>query len=93
MAEIISRIQTLYVHMKDLNNEFVLDQYIESAPATFANLKSKMEIEYTTDYRQIFDALDAATRKDLYGDSFAIYNGTLSLMENNLWYIYTTDLI
>lgn len=93
MTEIISRIQTLYVHMKDLNNEFVLDQYIESAPATFANLKSKMEIEYATDYRQMFDALDAATRQDLYGDSFAIYNAALSIMENNLWYIYTTDLI
>lgn len=93
MAEIISRIQTLYTHMKDLNNDFVLDQYIESAPTTFANLKSRMEIEYITDYRQIFDALDVATRKDLYGDSFPIYNAALSIMENNLWYIYTTDLI
>lgn len=93
MAEIISRIQTLYTHMKDLNNDFVLDQYIESAPTTFANLKSRMEIEYITDYRQIFDALDAATRKDLYGDSFPIYNAALSIIENNLWYIYTTDLI
>lgn len=93
MAEIISRIQTLYMHMKDLNNEFVLDQYIESAPATFAKLKSQMEIEYATDYGQMYNALDAATKKDLYDNSFPIYNAALSLMENNLWYIYTTDLI
>ena len=93
MAEIISRIQRLYVHMKDLNNEFVLDQYIESAPATFAKLKSQMEIEYATDYGQMYDALDAATKKDLYDNSFPIYNAALSIMENNLWYIYTTDLI
>ena len=93
MAEISSRIQTLYVHMKDLDNEFALDQYIESAPATFEKLKSQMEIEYATDYRQMFDVLDAATKKDMYGDSFPIYNASLSIMEKNLWYIYTTDLI
>ena len=63
MAEISSRIQELYAHIKDLNIGFILSQYIESAPATFANLKSKMEIEYATDYRQMFDALDAATRQ------------------------------
>lgn len=93
MAEISSRIQTLYVHMKDLDNEFALDQYIESAPATFTKLKSQMQIEYATDYGQMYNALDAATKKDLYNNSFAIYNAALSLMENNLWYIYTTDLI
>ena len=93
MAEISSRIQELYAHMKDLNNGFILSQYIESAPATFANLKSKMEIEYATDYRQMFDALDTATRKGLYDDSFPIYSAMLSATDRNLWFIYMTDLI